>query len=979
MKHLLALVLVLGAGRAAAQNSPCYWSGSVTKCFPTTGIALTNQQSLRYGDSTTNYVELKAPSSVTTYSMLWPAAQGSGALVNDGSGNLTWSTSDVTVGGTVTGGHVPDVLFVASGSTLGQDDQFGWDATHHRLGIGTTSPAYQLTVDGGSLDVRDGMGVVMIRNSSDQYGPQERFLNDNVNSVGHTWVITSGQTADAVPGGFSWFDATLNKYPMFIDAHDNVTMNTSLVYTPTNDSTTTGSNQTLAHPTTLVELSSASLSSIGALSVTNVVGGHLVYLINNTGGTVTIVDNYGSAPANSAIYTGFGVNVALPNHSSAGFAYSSVDGHWYLQFSTGTGILSTRTISTTAPLAGGGDLSANRTLSISQANNTTDGYLSSTDWNTFNGKQQAITIGAIGAATTNGMTLSAGTLALSAADVTHGGALTASSQTFGGAKTFNSSITALGDVVYSATNDATTTGANQTLARPSAFVRVTNASLTSLGAIDTTGASDGSQFVLTNATGGTLTIVNNYGSAPANSAIITGYGINMPIPANGSALFVYSSTAGNWYMGGITLPNASSTVTGVLRSTDWSTFNGKQAAGNYITTLTGDVTASGPGSVAATLAATSNATLTTLSGLTTASSLATVGTITSGTWNGSVINETHGGTGQSSYAGGDMLYASTSTSLAKLAKGTTSQVLTGGTTPAWGSVPAAAMPALTGDVTTSAGAVATTMASTISGSKTWNDTQTWKYSSGGTTAGSYDSNGQWTIGPSGLLGNAQNHAFNGPVVGKALSGGNFSISSLSGSALELFSNALLDTNGGGRVSAQATISGYTRVSITSSGGTSTNNVFNIRSSDAAQTAGSTVSGGTDWFTVLANGKIGVTTTNWGTGGTAIGVSGGNLTTSPSSARYKTNIAPLSDEIDTTQIFNLTPVTFDYIAAKGGKHSFGFIAEDVFTKVPALVNTEPDADGTLKPESVSYDHLAVLALVELKKLRAEFDAYKAAHP
>lgn len=68
-------------------------------------------------------------------------------------------------------------------------------------------------------------------------------------------------------------------------------------------------------------------------------------------------------------------------------------------------------------------------------------------------------------------------------------------------------------------------------------------------------------------------------------------------------------------------------------------FNGTaiQPAGNYITALTGDVTASGPGSVAATLAATSNATLTTLSALTSAASLATVGTITSGVWNGTAV------------------------------------------------------------------------------------------------------------------------------------------------------------------------------------------------------------------------------------------------------------------------------------------------------------------------------------------------------
>lgn len=47
---------------------------------------------------------------------------------------------------------------------------------------------------------------------------------------------------------------------------------------------------------------------------------------------------------------------------------------------------------------------------------------------------------------------------------------------------------------------------------------------------------------------------------------------------------------------------ADSTHNGYLSSTDWSTFNGKQASGNYITALTTDVTATGPGSVAATIA-----------------------------------------------------------------------------------------------------------------------------------------------------------------------------------------------------------------------------------------------------------------------------------------------------------------------------------------------------------------------------------------
>lgn len=47
---------------------------------------------------------------------------------------------------------------------------------------------------------------------------------------------------------------------------------------------------------------------------------------------------------------------------------------------------------------------------------------------------------------------------------------------------------------------------------------------------------------------------------------------------------------------------ADTTHNGYLSSTDWNTFNGKQGAGNYITALTGDGTATGPGSVAFTLA-----------------------------------------------------------------------------------------------------------------------------------------------------------------------------------------------------------------------------------------------------------------------------------------------------------------------------------------------------------------------------------------
>ncbi len=50
------------------------------------------------------------------------------------------------------------------------------------------------------------------------------------------------------------------------------------------------------------------------------------------------------------------------------------------------------------------------------------------------------------------------------------------------------------------------------------------------------------------------------------------------------------------------ITQANTTNSGYLSSTDWNTFNNKQASGNYVTALTGDVTATGPGSVTATIA-----------------------------------------------------------------------------------------------------------------------------------------------------------------------------------------------------------------------------------------------------------------------------------------------------------------------------------------------------------------------------------------
>ncbi len=181
---------------------------------------------------------------------------------------------------------------------------------------------------------------------------------------------------------------------------------------------------------------------------------------------------------------------------------------------------------------------------------------------------------------------------------------------------------------------------------------------------------------------------------------------------------------------------------GYLSSTDWNTFNGKQAAGNYITALTGDATASGPGSVAITLAtvngdvgsfgsstaipsftvnakglitaASTNVVIapagtltgTTLAANVVSSSLTSVGTIATGVWNGTTIGITNGGTGQTTTSAafnalspmttlGDIIYGGASGTGTRLAVGASNEVLTvSGGIPSW--QPAAASPASKG-------------------------------------------------------------------------------------------------------------------------------------------------------------------------------------------------------------------------------------------------------------------------------------------
>jgi len=82
------------------------------------------------------------------------------------------------------------------------------------------------------------------------------------------------------------------------------------------------------------------------------------------------------------------------------------------------------------------------------------------------------------------------------------------------------------------------------------------------------------------------------------------------------------------------------------------------------------------------------------------SNVTTLGTLTTGTWNGSKISEAYGGTNQSTYTTGDVLYASASNTLSKLAIGSTGQYLkVASGIPSWASISVYTYSTITADQT----------------------------------------------------------------------------------------------------------------------------------------------------------------------------------------------------------------------------------------------------------------------------------------
>jgi hypothetical protein len=177
-------------------------------------------------------------------------------------------------------------------------------------------------------------------------------------------------------------------------------------------------------------------------------------------------------------------------------------------------------------------------VSISQSSASTNGYLSSADWVTFNSKQNALTLGNL---TSTDITVTGGTAAIIGAGSTLTLAtVNANTGTFG-------SSTAIPVI--------TVNGKGLITALTTTAVSIPSGSLSFIGDVTGTGTT-GSDTTLTLAT-----VNTNVGAYGSSTSVPT-------ITVNAKGLVTAASQTA--------IPTATSSVNGLLTSTDWSTFNGKQ-------------------------------------------------------------------------------------------------------------------------------------------------------------------------------------------------------------------------------------------------------------------------------------------------------------------------------------------------------------------------------------------------------------------
>ena len=297
-----------------------------------------------------------------------------------------------------------------------------------------------------------------------------------------------------------------------------------------------------------------------------------IFLQNASSNSLAGYMNLGGLTNGVKFTSGGGISNSFTLPSATGYTFTFPNANGTVALTSDlTGYLTA--VTATSPLSSSGGTTPN--ITIAQATTSTNGYLSSTDWNTFNLKQPQLNGTGFVKATGTTISYDNSTYALDSAVVHNTG-----TETIGGAKTFSTFTKFDGGVILK----------NNVSASLAGYVGLSAYSASGNKGINIDFDTYSNSFYFS----GTLPYQYTFPAATGTIALVGGSGVGtvtsvaaLTIGTSGTDLS--STVANSTTTPVITLnvPTASATNRGALSSADWTTFNNKQSA------LTNPVTGTG--------------------------------------------------------------------------------------------------------------------------------------------------------------------------------------------------------------------------------------------------------------------------------------------------------------------------------------------------------------------------------------------------
>ena len=353
-------------------------SATATHTFNLPTASATNRGALSSADWTTFNGKQNALTLTTT------GSSGAATLVG---ATLNIPQYQAALTNPVTGtGSAGQVAYWSSGSEITGESALFWDATNNRLGINNASPEVALDLgntggqkfynyNGGSGN-RNGLGVDLGGNTFElsvffAYGESDngRITFGSLNGTTYSTKMTIFGNGNVLIVGNNTANSFIKSggtSSQFLKADGSV--DSSIYYLASNPFGFTTNVGTVTSVTatagTGISISGSPITSSGTLTITNTAPDQVVSLTASTGISI------------SGTYPNFTITNTSP--SSGGTVTS---------------------VTASSPLFSSGGNTPN--ITIQQASGSQSGFLSSTDWTTFNNKQNALTNPVTGTGTTN--------------------------------------------------------------------------------------------------------------------------------------------------------------------------------------------------------------------------------------------------------------------------------------------------------------------------------------------------------------------------------------------------------------------------------------------------------------------------------------------------------------------------------------------------------------------------------------------------